>query len=180
LKHVLGMAKRHLDLKGAKGPKLELDFLRVNISRRALMSPQGWEKVLRGALGAAFWDEAELPETHVLARNRTCLQESPVAENVRRYLLLPYLPGEPITVREELSFLACALTDELTLEQAEEVSGDGIRLFPYLLFNTLFSEPSGYTHGGRAIPTEKLLWWSFRFDPGATTDPQADLQLLAH
>jgi hypothetical protein len=29
VKHVLGMAKRHLDLKGAKGPKLELNFLRL-------------------------------------------------------------------------------------------------------------------------------------------------------
>jgi hypothetical protein len=29
LKHVLGMAKRHIDLNGAKGPKLELDYLRL-------------------------------------------------------------------------------------------------------------------------------------------------------
>jgi len=29
VKHVLGMAKSHFDLKGAKGPKLELDFLRL-------------------------------------------------------------------------------------------------------------------------------------------------------
>jgi len=29
VKHVFGMAKSHLDLKGAKGPKLELDFLRL-------------------------------------------------------------------------------------------------------------------------------------------------------
>ena len=28
-KHVLGMAKRFLDLRGAKGPKLELDYLRL-------------------------------------------------------------------------------------------------------------------------------------------------------
>jgi hypothetical protein len=27
--HILGMVKRNLDLKGAKGPKLELDFLRL-------------------------------------------------------------------------------------------------------------------------------------------------------
>ena len=27
--HVLGMVKRHLDMNGAKGPKLELDFLRL-------------------------------------------------------------------------------------------------------------------------------------------------------
>jgi hypothetical protein len=29
MKHVLGMAKSNLDLKGAKGPKLELDLLRL-------------------------------------------------------------------------------------------------------------------------------------------------------
>jgi hypothetical protein len=32
MRHVLGMAKRHLDLKGAKGPKLELDFLRLAVA----------------------------------------------------------------------------------------------------------------------------------------------------
>lgn len=152
--------------------------LRVNLSHRALVSPDAWTKVLHGVLDAAFWGEAELIETHVLARNRVWLQDSLVAENVRRYLLLPYLLGEPITVREVLSFLAYALTGELTLGQAEEVSEDGIRLLPYLLFNTLFSEPGGYAHGGRAVPAEKLLWWMFRFDPGATANPQTDLQLL--
>jgi len=29
MKHILGMVKRNLDMKGAKGPKLELDFLRL-------------------------------------------------------------------------------------------------------------------------------------------------------
>ena len=29
MKHVLGMAKSALDLRGAKGPKLELDYLRL-------------------------------------------------------------------------------------------------------------------------------------------------------
>ncbi len=29
LKHILGMAKSNLDLRGAKGPKLELDYLRL-------------------------------------------------------------------------------------------------------------------------------------------------------
>lgn len=32
MRHVLGMAKRHLDLRGAKGPKLELDFLRLAVA----------------------------------------------------------------------------------------------------------------------------------------------------
>jgi len=29
MKHILGMAKSHLDLRGAKAPKLELDYLRL-------------------------------------------------------------------------------------------------------------------------------------------------------
>ena len=29
MKHILGMAKSHLDLKGSKSPKLELDYLRL-------------------------------------------------------------------------------------------------------------------------------------------------------
>jgi hypothetical protein len=152
--------------------------LRVNLSHRSLISLHAWTKVLRGVLDAAFWDETGLPGMHVLVRNRAWLQDSLVAEHVRRYLLLPYLLGEPITVREVLSFLAYALTGEMTFEQAQQMSGDGVQLLPYLLFNTLFSEPGGYVHGGRAVPTEKLLWWMFRFDPGATASPQTDLQLL--
>lgn len=152
--------------------------LRVNLSQRSLASPDAWTKVLRGVLDAAFWDDAGLAETHILARNRTWLQNPLVAEHVRRYLLLPYLMGEPITVREVLSFLAYALTGDLRLQHAEDVSGDGVRLLSYLLFNTLFSQPGGYVHGGRAVPAEKLLWWLFRFDPGATANPQTDLQLL--
>lgn len=35
-KHALGMVKRNLDLKGAKGPKLELDFLRLVYVVKAL------------------------------------------------------------------------------------------------------------------------------------------------
>ena len=36
MRHVLGMAKRHLDLKGAKAPKLELDYLRLMVAVRQL------------------------------------------------------------------------------------------------------------------------------------------------
>lgn len=152
--------------------------LRINLSQRALVSPDAWEKVLRGALSAPLWETAGLPETDILARNRAWLQDPVVADHVRRYLLLPYLLGEPITVREILSFLAYALTGDLTLGRAAEISGDRLEQLPYFLFNTVFSEPAGYTHGGRAVPTEKLLWWLFRFDPGATADPQTDLELL--
>lgn len=150
--------------------------LRINLSRRALIGQEAWDKVLRGVLDADFWDSAALPDTDLLARNRAWLHNPMVAENVRRYLLLPYLLGEPITVREMLSFLAYALTGELRPGQGPAKGSDGY--LSYLLFNNLFSEPGGYTHGGRAAPAEKLLWWLFRFDPGATAHPQMDLQLL--
>lgn len=38
MKHVLGMAKSHLDLRGAKGPKLELDLLRLVYAVKELRS----------------------------------------------------------------------------------------------------------------------------------------------
>jgi len=47
-----------------------------------------------------------------------------------------------------------------------------------MVFNTLFSEPDGYIHGGRGLPGEKLLMWMFRFDPGVAANPEADLRLL--
>ncbi len=150
--------------------------LRVNLSRRALVGQEAWGKVLHGVLDAEFWKLAALPAADLLARNRAWLCDPVVAENVRRYLLLPYLLGEPITVREALSFLAYVLTGEL--QPGQVVTDDGVERLPYLLFNTLFSEPGGYVHGGRAAPTEKLLWWLFRFDPGATAHPQTDLLLL--
>lgn len=42
MKHILGMAKSHLDLRGAKGPKLELDLLRLVYAVKELRS-QGQE-----------------------------------------------------------------------------------------------------------------------------------------
>jgi len=152
--------------------------LRINLSHRALVSPRAWDSVWRGVLGASFWGTADLDETPILARNRAWLQDSTVMENIRRYLLLPYLLGEPITVREVLSFLAYILTGDLALKEAEQVSNDPKGILNYLLFNTLFSEPGGYVHGGRAVPGEKLLLWMFRFDPGATANPETDLELL--
>ncbi len=52
---------------------------------------------------------------------------------------------------------------------------DRLRL---LLFNTAFSEPEGFEHGGRAVPSEKLPWWMFRFDPAAQASPEVDLEQL--
>lgn len=156
------------------GWRIPQELLCINLSRRALVGQEAWGKVLSGVLDGDFWQAAALPATDLLARNRAWLRDPVVAENVRRYLLLPYLLGEPITVRETLSFLAYALTGEL--QPGQTVAAEDH--LPYLLFNTLFSEPGGYVHGGRAAPAEKLLWWLFRFDPGATAHPQIDLRLL--
>jgi hypothetical protein len=50
MRHILGMAKRNIDLKGAKGPKLELDYLRlvycVKELRRANSDAQGYLLVM--------------------------------------------------------------------------------------------------------------------------------------
>lgn len=50
MKRILGMAKRHLDLRGAKAPKLELDFLRlvyaVQLLRTGSDQAQGYLLVL--------------------------------------------------------------------------------------------------------------------------------------
>lgn len=153
--------------------------LRLNLSRRALISPEAWTKVLHGTLAGELWATKEATSANsLLMRNRAWLQDPVVSENVRRYLLIPYLMGEPITIREMLSFLAYILTGDLTLTDSEEGTDGAIRSLPYLLFNTVFSEPSGYVHGGRAVPGEKLLWWLFRFDPGVNANPEADLRLL--
>ena len=93
---------------------------------------------------------------------------------MRRFLLVPYLLGEPITVREVLSCFAYALGGGLSSHTEKSAANP----LPYLLFNTLFSEPDGYTHGGRSMPSEKLLWWLFRFDPGDRASPEIDLRLL--
>ena len=150
-------------------------ILRVNLSRRALVHPDAWQNVLRGVLGGPLW-HVPLDEGAPLAWNRAWLSDAGVAGRLRRYLLLPYLLGEPITVREMLSFLAYALGGGLDSRHLEALpASERLR---YLLFNTIFSEPDGYTHGGRAMPTEKLLWWLFRFDPAAQASPETDLQLL--
>lgn len=39
MRHILGMAKRFLDLNGAKGPKLELDYLRLTYVVKELRTP---------------------------------------------------------------------------------------------------------------------------------------------
>ena len=50
MKHILGMAKSHLDLKGAKAPKLELDYLRLIYAVREMRkqgdSAQGYLVVM--------------------------------------------------------------------------------------------------------------------------------------
>lgn len=152
------------------------EVLRINLSRRALVSPEAWTKVLAGVLDGPLWSQAELDSDSPLAQNRVWLQNPGIAERLRRYLLLPYLLGEPITIRETLSFLSYALGGGLSAAQVIALTpGERIR---YLLFNTTFSEPADFVHGGRATPSEKLLWWLFRFDPAAQASPEVDLKLL--
>ena len=158
--------------------KIPQTAVRINLSHRALASRDAWQKILVGVLEAPFWEKVDLFPESAMARNRAWLQDPSVGESVRRYLLLPYLLGEPITVREVLSFLAYVLMGDLTLADADREQDSQKHRLPYLLFNTLFSEPGGYVHGGRAAPGERLLWWMFRFDPGATAHPEADLKLL--
>ena len=54
MKHILGMAKSHLDLRGAKGPKLELDLLRLVYAVKELRSrgqeAQGYLLVMTPAI----------------------------------------------------------------------------------------------------------------------------------
>lgn len=63
MKHILGMAKRNLDLDGAKGPKLELDYLRlvyaVNELRRRGEDAKGYLLVMTENIAnrVATWQE---------------------------------------------------------------------------------------------------------------------------
>jgi hypothetical protein len=151
------------------------NVLRVNLSRRALVHPDAWHNLLRGALDGPVW-QTLFEDNTALTWNRAWLGQRDIADRLCRYLMLPYLLGEPITVREMLSFLAYALGGGLDSSKAAALQErDRIR---YLLFNTVFGEPDGYEHGGRAAPTEKLLWWMFRFDPAAQASPEIDLRLL--
>ena len=161
-----------------RGQAIPPGVMRLNLSHRALVSPTGWQKVLDGVLHGPLW--ANFTETDtILARNRAWLQDPALAERLRRYLLLPYLLGEPITVRETLSFLAYALGSGLDAAKHREIAvQDAADRLPHMLFNTLFSEPDGYNHGDRAVPNEKLLWWLFRFDPAIQASPDVDLRLL--
>ena len=159
----------------AHGQSLSTGALRVNLSRRALVSEAAWDKLLTGVLSGPFW-QIEDKLGGPLAWNRAWLADPGVAERLRRYLLLPYLLGEPITVREMLSFLAYVLGGGLDSAKASGLPApEHIR---YLLFNTAFSEPENYIHGGRAAPNEKLLWWLYRFDPADQASPDVDLRLL--
>lgn len=63
MKYILGMAKRSLDLTGAKGPKLELDYLRlvyaVNELRRTGADAKGYLLVMTDNIAkrVAIWQE---------------------------------------------------------------------------------------------------------------------------
>ena len=155
------------------GLSIPSNVLRINLSQRSLVNESAWNKILQGVLEAEFW---QTESNSFLDQNRNWLMNETVAKNLRNYLLLPYFLGETITIREILSFLAYILGGGLNREQAIDKSPeDRLR---FLLFNTIFCEPEGYIHGGRAVPTEKLLWWLFRFDPADQASPKTDLSIL--
>jgi hypothetical protein len=159
-----------------RGLNLPENVFQINLSQRALVSTSAWKKVLSGVLNGGIWEFADQTDDSTISWNRNWLKDPAVADRLRRFLLLPYLLGEPITVRETLSFLAYALGGGLSSAAASELGvDDRIR---YLLFNTIFGEPEGYAHGGRSMPAEKLLWWTYRFDPADQASPQMDLRLL--
>jgi hypothetical protein len=166
------------------GLALPPSVILVNLSRRAIVSRPAWEKTIGGILESAVWagqpeaaaeSAADGGTTWPLSWNRDWLRDPGVRERIRRLLLVPYLLGEPITVREVLSCFAYALGGGLS-SRTRGVAGKGP--LPYLLFNTLFGEPDGYAHGGRNAPSEKLLWWLYRFDPADRASPETDLHLL--
>lgn len=168
-------AFRHLNL------SMPENVLWINLSQRALTEPSAWKKMLSGVLNAEFWNQVEQAIDPILEQNRKYLTDPIIAEHLRCYLLLPYLLGEPITVREMLSFLAYVLGGGLSSDQAKTLSTDAEdKRLPYLFFNTSFSEPEGYRHGDRSSPIEKLLWWLYRFDPGDHASPRIDLDLLVN
>ena len=71
MKHVLGMAKRHLDLRGAKAEKVELDYLRLAFAvrelRRSGEHAMGYLLVMTPAIGkrAAGWGAKYQTHTEV-------------------------------------------------------------------------------------------------------------------
>ncbi len=169
------LAELEEHLRSQSGAGIPGTVLRVNLSRRALVHPDAWHSLLHGVLGGPLW-QTLFEDGTALSWNRAWFGHSDIADRLRRYLMLPYLLGEPITVREMLSFLAYALGGGLDSSKATVLpKQDRVR---YLLFNSVFGEPDGYEHGGRAAPTEKLLWWMFRFDPAAQASPEIDLRLL--
>jgi hypothetical protein len=107
-----------------RGLNLPEKVLQVNLSQRALVSIPAWEKVLNGVLKGEIWENVEQTDGSTIAWNRNWLKDPAVADRLRRFLLLPYLLGEPITVRETLSFLAYALGGGLSSAAASELGVD--------------------------------------------------------
>ena len=93
MRHVLGMAKRCLDLKGAKRQKVELDFLRLAYTVRELRESgdeaQGYLLVLSGNIArcVADWiekykaNDAVKVKAAELTREQATLIRSEVARN---------------------------------------------------------------------------------------------------
>jgi hypothetical protein len=124
MKHVLGMAKRHLNLKGAKGPKLELDFLRlvyaVKELRRRGDDAQGYllvadEKIER-RVDKTWRDKYEAGdtvqvETAPLTDTERAVLEQEVEENVAG--MVAGTLGEDVGDRSSAVLGASLIEDEL-------------------------------------------------------------------
>lgn len=92
MRYILGMAKRHLDLRGAKAPKLELDLLRLIYAVKDLRSrgedAQGYLLVLSPEIAstARTWSEKyQVPDAVEVLVGQLSDQERLTIENeVRR------------------------------------------------------------------------------------------------
>ena len=120
---MLGMAKRHLDLRGAKGPKLELDFLRLVVAVRDLRSAgneaQGYLLVLTNDIGGrvATWvskyragDAVQILRSE-LSTDRLAQIRREVESNIQG-MAAKFL-GKDVAGRSDASFGAGLLETEL-------------------------------------------------------------------
>src|SRR2546423_11351326 len=111
MKHVLGMAKRHLDLRGAKAEKVELDYLRLAFAvrelRRSGEHAMGYLLVMTPAIGkrAGGWGAKYRTdsEVEVLVAGLTANQHRELTREARanRSGMGAGTPGEALAGRSQ-------------------------------------------------------------------------------
>lgn len=136
MKHVLGMAKRHLDLKGAKAQKLELDFLRlvyaVKELRRKGECAQGYLLVTEEAICKRVkeWQikydagDAVVVEAACLTEEERRVIKEEAARNKAGMAAGTY--GEDVDGRSDATFGGCLM--ERKLEEWIECQEPGVQL----------------------------------------------------